>query len=81
MKKRLGEPAEARRPTRSSEIKKPQLLDSMAEKILKDLMLSTHNNAEDIFRVLENRYGNKTMIALDIFEDPQRIPPQREHQP
>lgn len=64
-------------PTGSSEIKKLQLLDSLDERILRDLRLSTHNNAEDIFRVLENRYGNKTMIALEIIEDLQRIPPQR----
>lgn len=68
-------------PTGSSEIKKLQPLDSMDERILKDLRLSTHNNTEDIFRVLENRYSNKTMIALEIIENLQRVPPQRENQP
>ncbi len=68
-------------PTGSVEVKKFQLLDSVDERIYRDLHLSTHNTAEDIFRVLQNRYGNKPTIALEIIEDLERIPPLKSHQP
>lgn len=61
-------------PTGSVEAKKIQLLDSADEKISRDLWLSTYSTAEDMFRVIENRYGNKT-IALEIMEDQEKIPP------
>nr|XP_017209463.2 uncharacterized protein LOC108181536 [Danio rerio] len=68
-------------PTGSKEVKKVQLLDSLEEKIVRELRLTTYNSADDIFRVLENRYGNKTAIAIEIVEDLQKIPPIRSHQP
>jgi len=68
-------------PTGSVEVKKFQLLDSVDERICRDLSLTTYNSAEDIFRVLQNRYGNKPMIALEIIEDLERIPPLKSHQP
>lgn len=68
-------------PTGSVEVKKFQLLDSVEERICRDLHLSTYNSAEDIFRVLQNRYGNKPTIALEIIEDLERIPPLKSHQP
>ncbi|GAA6100468.1 uncharacterized protein LOC106583987 [Tachysurus ichikawai] len=61
-------------PTGSVEVKKIQLLDSVDERICRDLPLSTYNTAEDMFRVLENRYGNKSTIALEIIEDLEKIP-------
>lgn len=57
------------------EVKKFQLLDSVDERICRDLRLSTYNGAEDMLRVLENRYGNKPTIALEIIEDLEKIPP------
>lgn len=66
-------------PTGSVEVKKFQLLDSVDERICRDLRLSTYNSAEDIFRVLQNRYGNKPTIALEIIEYLEMIPPS--HQP
>ncbi|XP_039503109.1 uncharacterized protein LOC120459751 [Pimephales promelas] len=68
-------------PTGSVEVKKFQLLDSVDERICRDLSLTTYNSAEDIFRVLQNRYGNKPVIALEIIEDLERIPPLKSHQP
>ena len=68
-------------PTGSGEAKKIQLLDSVDDKISRDLRLSTYNTAEDLFRVLENRYGNKTTIALEIIEDLEKIPPLKSWQP
>ena len=64
-----------------SEVKKIQLLDSMDEKISRNLRLSTYNTAENIFRVLENRYGNKSTIAIEIIEDLEKIPVLRADQP
>nr|XP_061826459.1 uncharacterized protein LOC133612783 [Nerophis lumbriciformis] len=68
-------------PTGSKEVKKAQLLDSVEDKIRKDLRLTTHNTADDIFRVLENRYGNRTSIAIEIVEELQRIQPVKNNQP
>ena len=47
----------------------------------RDLHLTSYNTAEDIFRVLENRFGNETAIAIEIVEELQRIPPVKGHQP
>lgn len=47
----------------------------------RDLRLSTYNSAEDIFRVLGNRYGNKSTIALEIIEDLEKIPVVKANQP
>ncbi|XP_067280641.1 uncharacterized protein [Pseudorasbora parva] len=68
-------------PTGSVEVKKFQLLDSVDERICRDLRLSTYNSAEDMFRVLQNRYGNKPTIALEIIDDLERIPPLKSYQP
>ncbi|KAK7918663.1 hypothetical protein WMY93_009947 [Mugilogobius chulae] len=43
-------------PTGSREVRKFQLLDSLDEKVAKDLRLSTYTTADEIFRVLKNRY-------------------------
>ncbi|XP_036068500.1 uncharacterized protein LOC112152419 [Oryzias melastigma] len=68
-------------PTGSLEVKRLQLLDSIDEKICRQHRLSIYNTAEDIFRVLENRYGNKTTIALEIIEELEKIPIVRTNQP
>ncbi|XP_055768950.1 uncharacterized protein LOC129844827 [Salvelinus fontinalis] len=68
-------------PTGSVEVKKIQLIDSVDERMCRDLRLSTYNTAEDMFRVLENRYGNKSTIALEIIEDLEKIPALRANQP
>ncbi|CAI5659844.1 unnamed protein product, partial [Oreochromis niloticus] len=68
-------------PTGSMEVKKFQLLDSLDEKVAKDLRLSTYTSADEIFRVLENRYGNQATIAIEIIEELQAIPPVRSNQP
>ena len=40
-------------PSGSAKVKKIQLLDSVDDKIGKDIRLSTYNTAEDMFRVME----------------------------
>ncbi|CAI5644746.1 unnamed protein product [Oreochromis niloticus] len=68
-------------PTRSMEVKKFKLLDSLDDKVAKDLRLSTYTSADEIFRVLENRYGNQATIAIEIIEELQAIPPVHSNQP
>lgn len=60
---------------------KMQLLDSVDSIISKDLRLTTYNTAEEIFRVMENRYGNKSTIAIEILEELEKIPPVKGNQP
>ncbi len=61
-------------PTGSAEVKKIQLVDSIDDRITKELRLSSYNTAVDIFRVLENRYGNTITIAMEIVEELEKIP-------
>lgn len=56
--------ARMRESTGSKEVKKCQLLDSLAEKVAGDLYLLTYSSPDEIFRVLENPFGNQTTIAL-----------------
>ncbi|XP_048035062.1 uncharacterized protein LOC125260633 [Megalobrama amblycephala] len=68
-------------PSGSVEVKKIQLLDSIDDRIVKDLRLSSYNTAEDVFRVLTNRYGNKYAITMEIVEELERLPVMRGNQP
>lgn len=58
-----------------------ELLNSVDEKICRDLCLVTYNSTEDIFRVLQDSYGNKPTIAMEIIEDLDRFPPLKPNQP
>lgn len=55
-------------------MRKIQLLDSVEEQISRDLHQSNYNTAEYMFRVLENRYWNKSTITLETIEDLEKIP-------
>lgn len=68
-------------PTGSKEVKKFQLLDSLDERVTRDLHLSLYNSSDEIFRVLENRFGNQATIALEIIEELQATPPVRSSHP
>lgn len=61
----------------SAEAKKFQLIDSVDERVSRDLRLSTY----DIFRVLQNRFGNNESIAMEVIEDLKRFPPLKPTQP
>lgn len=65
----MGKSPKAGGVTGSVEAKKTHLLDSVEEKTSRDLRLSTYNTAEDIFRGLKNRCGNKSTLALEIIKD------------
>ncbi|KAI7792395.1 gag-pol fusion polyprotein [Triplophysa rosa] len=68
-------------PTGSKEVKKFQLLDSLDEKITRDFRLMSYNTADEIFRVLENRFGSQTAIAIEIVEEIQKLPAVKGYQP
>lgn len=68
-------------PSGSTEVKKIQLLESVDDKISKDLRLSTYTTANDMFRVLENRYGNKSTITAEILEELEKMPHEKGNQP
>ena len=78
---RMGALQEQGEPTGSREVRKAQLLHSLEDRTTRDLRLTSYNTAKDIFCVLENRFGNRTAIAIEIVEELQRIPPVRGHQP
>ncbi|XP_060762681.1 uncharacterized protein LOC132872105 [Neoarius graeffei] len=67
--------------TGSREVKKFQLLDSIDEKVAENLHLSTYSSSNEIFRVLDNRFGNQANIALEIIEDLQATPAVKAGQP
>lgn len=46
-----------------------QLVDSIDDKSAKALGLSSYNTTDNAFRVLENRYGNKSTIPVEIGEE------------
>lgn len=68
-------------PTGSPEVLKIQLLDSVSETIAKEPRLLNYTTAADMFRVLENRYGNKSTITVEIFEELDKMPQVKRNQP
>ena len=68
-------------PSGSREVKKFQLLDSLDERVSRDLRLSSYSTTEEIFKILENRFGNQAAISIEIIEELQAIPPVRGIQP
>ena len=68
-------------PSGSPEVKKIQLLDSVDDIISKQLRLSTYTSATEMFRVLDNRFGNNSTITLEILEELEKMPPVKGNQP
>lgn len=68
-------------PTGSPEVLKIQLLDSVSESIARELRLSTYTTAVEMFRVLQNRYGNKSTITVEILEELDKMPQVKGNQP
>lgn len=56
-------------------IKKFHLLNSLHEKVKKNLVLSSCESADDMFRLLDSKYGNKAKIVLMITNEVQSLPP------
>lgn len=55
-------------------VKKFHLLGSLDGKVKRDLVLSSYGSAADVFRVLDNKYGNKPKIVLLISKEVQELP-------
>lgn len=62
-------------------IKKLHLLNSLHEKVKKNLVLSSCESAEDMFGLLESKYGNKAKIVLMITNEVQSLPPVKGNYP
>lgn len=63
---------------------KPQIsLESLGigEKVKKDLVLSSCESAGDVFRLLDNQYGNKKKIVLMISNEVHSLPPIKGNNP
>lgn len=67
-------------PTRSHECKKLNLLNSIDEVVMNKLRLLHCRDVNDIFRELENHYGNEAQIEEIVMELPLR-PVVKSHQP
>lgn len=62
-------------------IKKFHLLNSLHEKVKKDLVLSSCGSADDMFRLLDSKYGNRAKIVLMITNEVQSLPSVKENNP
>lgn len=54
---------------------------TLQERVVRDLGLLMYGTADKIFRVLENWFGNKMAIAMEIIEELQAQPAVKGHQP
>ena len=68
-------------PTGSEECKRFHLLDSVEAKVRKELRLDHCRSTTEIFRLLENRYGNKEVTARLIVKELEDIPAIKGNQP
>lgn len=68
-------------PTGSRECKKLHLLDSISESVKSELRLLRCRDANNIFRELENRYGDKAQMAEEIVLELQSRPAVKNDQP
>ena len=68
-------------PTGSPECRLFHLLDSIADAVKRELRLSHCRTAEEVFRVLEDCYGDMSQIADDIVLELQNLPAVRNNQP
>lgn len=62
-------------------IKKFHLIGSLDDKVKRDLVLSSCGSATDVFRLLDNKYGNKPKIVLLISKEVHDLPPVRGNSP
>lgn len=62
-------------------IAKFHLLNSLDEKVKKELVLTSCGSTKDIFKLLDNKYGNKAKIVLLITNEVQSLPPIKGNNP
>ena len=68
-------------PTGSPECRLFHLLDSIVDAVKRELRLSHCRSADEVFRVLEDCYGDMSQIADDIVLELQELPAVRNNQP
>ncbi len=61
-------------PQRTAGVTRFHLLASLDDRVKKDLVLSSCASADEMFRRLDNRFGNKAKIVLKISEEVQGLP-------
>ena len=62
-------------PQRTAGVTRFHLLASLSDRVKKDLVLSSCASADEMFRRLDNRFGNKAKIVLKISDEVQGLPP------
>lgn len=62
-------------------MRKFHLLSSPSEMVKRDLFLSSCESADDVFRLLDSKYGNKAKIVLMINNKVQSLPSIRGNNP
>ncbi|KAF1380216.1 hypothetical protein PFLUV_G00184520 [Perca fluviatilis] len=62
-------------PQRTAGVTRFHLLASLSNRVKKDLVLSSCASADEMFRCLDNHFGNKAKIVLKISDEVQGLPP------
>ncbi|CAL9690628.1 unnamed protein product [Knipowitschia caucasica] len=62
-------------------VRKFHLLGSLDDRVKRDLVLSSCGSANDVFRLLDNKYGNRPKIALLISKEVHGLPPVKGNNP
>ena len=68
-------------PQRTAGVTRFHLLASLSDRVKKDLVLSSCASADEMFRRLDNRFGNKAKIVLRISEEVQALLPVKGNNP
>lgn len=68
-------------PMRTAGVTRFHLLASLSERVKKDLVLSSCSSPEEMFKRLDNHFGNKARIVLKIAEDIESLPPVKGNNP
>lgn len=68
-------------PLRIAGVTRFHLLASLGKKVKRDLVLSNCAMSDEMFRRLNNRFGNKARIVLKIAEDIKNLPPVKGNNP
>lgn len=68
-------------PQRTAGVTRFHLLASLSDRVKKDLVLSSSATADEMFRHLDNRFGNKAKIILRISKEVQGLPPIKGNNP
>ena len=68
-------------PQRTAGVTRFHLLASLSDRAKKDLVLSSCASADEMFRRLDNRFGNKAKIVLRVSEEVQALLPVKGNNP